>query len=119
MSAAFFSIFLSTPRGSPAKGVPGHLPVLGPPGQDGEGAEIRPQILVAFVDAHKTLDAAAVDHDLVVHGLFDLAGGDGHVFQLAENIGELHPDEFHIIFPHHADDVFLAVLAHEKASFTK
>jgi hypothetical protein len=87
--------------------------VLGPPGQDREGIQIRPQILIALIDADEALNAASVDHDFVVYGLLNLAGRDGHILQLTENIGELHPDKFHIPFPDHADDVFLRIPAHD------
>ena len=97
----------------------GNLTLLRAPWQNGKSIQIRPQILIAFIDAHKACDTASIDHDLVIHSLFNLARSNGYVLQLTENIGKLHPDKFHIIFPHHADDIFLAVLAHEKASFTK
>ena len=90
-----------------------NLAVLGPPGQDRKGVQVGMQVLVALVDPDKALDAAAVDHDLVIDRFLDLAGGDRHVFQLAEDIGKLHPDEFHIVFPYQADNVFLRVLAHD------
>ena len=86
--------------------------MLRTPGQDREGVQVGTQVLVALIDADKALNAAAVDHDFIVDSLFDLAGGDCHVLQLAENIRKLHPDKFHVVFLDHADDVFLRVLAH-------
>ena len=91
---------------------PGDLSVLGPPRKNGESVQIGPQVLVALVDPHKSLDGTAVNHNLVVHCLLNLAGSDGHVFQLAENIRKLHADELYIAFPDHPDNVFLAVPAH-------
>ena len=88
---------------------PGHLAVLGPPGEDDKAVQVGPEILVRLVDADKPLDGGAVDHDLVVHGLLDLGGGDGHVFQLAKDVGELHSDEFYILLFHHSNDILSAV----------
>ena len=93
----------------------GNASVLRPPRQYRERIQIGAQILIGFVDADKALDGAAVDHDLVVHRLFDLRSGDGHVLQLAEDVRKLHTDELHVLILHHANDVFLAVLAHETA----
>ncbi len=36
-----------------------------------------------------------------------LRGGDGHVFQLSEDVHKLHADKPYILLFHHADDVFL------------
>ena len=93
---------------------PGDLARLRPPGQNRIAVQIGAQVLVGFVDAHKALDGAAVDHDLVVHGLFNLGRGDGHVLQLTEDVRKLHADELHISLPHQADDLFLA--AHRKTT---
>ena len=84
----------------------GDFPLLRAPGQNGERVQIRPQILIGFVDADKSLDGTSVNHDLVVDRFFYLTGGNGHVFQLAENVGELHTDEFHIVLFHHFNDIF-------------
>ena len=94
-----------------------HLAVLGPPGQYGKCVQIRPQVLVGLLDADKALNGAAVHHDLIVDGLFDLGGGDGHVFHLPENIGELHADELNIFLHHPPDNVFLSEFAHGCAPF--
>ena len=51
---------------------PGHLSVLGPPGQDGEGVRVRTQILVRLLHPDGALDGAAVQHDLPVQRPFDL-----------------------------------------------
>ena len=90
----------------------GHLALLLVPRQDGEGIQIGVEVLVRLMDAGEPLDGAAVDGDLVVYGLLDLGGGDGHVFGLAKNIGKLHADEVYALFLHHADDIFFGVLAH-------
>ena len=47
----------------------------------------------------------------------DLRGGDGYVFQLAENVCELHTDELGILLPDQPDDVLLGVVTHEPDSF--
>ena len=86
--------------------------MLRSPGKDGEGIQVGAQVLVALLNAREALDGTAVDHHLSVHGLLDLADGDRHVFELAEDVGKLHADELHVALARHADDVFLAVLAH-------
>ena len=72
------------------------------------------QVLVGFLDAHEALDGAAVNHDLIIDRLLDLGSRDGHVFQLAKNIGKLHADKLHIVLMHHTNDVILAVPAHDE-----
>ena len=44
-------------------------------------------------------------------------GNDGYVFQLAENVCELHTDELGILLPDQPDDVLLGVVTHEPDSF--
>ena len=61
--------------------------------------------------------AAAIHHNLVVQRPPDLRGGDGYVFQLAENVCELHTDELGILLPDQPDDVLLGVVTHEPDSF--
>ena len=87
----------------------GHLAVAGPPRKDPEALQVRVEILVGLVDPDKALNGGTVKHDLVVHGLLDLGGGDGHVLQLAKDICELKTDELHILLLHNANDVFLGV----------
>ena len=95
---------------------PGGLALGGHPGQHREGGQVRMQVLVALVDAGEALDGAAVDHDLVADHLLDLGLGDGHVLELAEDVGELEADELDILFVDDADDVFLGVF-HGDAPF--
>ena len=64
------------------------------------------------MDPGKALDGAAINRDLIVYGFLDLRGGDGHVFGLAKDIGELHADEVNALFLYHADDIVLGVFAH-------
>ena len=48
-----------------------------------------------------------------MRGIYDLNAQGKHLFDsLPEDVRELHPDEFHVPFPHQADDIFLAVFAH-------
>jgi hypothetical protein len=68
------------------------------------------------MDADKALDGGAVHHDLVVHGLLDLGGGDGDVFKLTKNIGELKADKFYVLFRYDSDDIFLRIFAHSAGS---
>ena len=77
--------------------------------QDDEAVQVGIQALVRLVDAGKALDGGAVKHDLVVHRLLHLGGGDGHVLHLAENISELHPDKLHALFPDDADNILFCV----------
>ena len=64
------------------------------------------------MDAREALDGAAVDHDLIVDGFFDLRAGDGDILELAENVGELHVDELNFVFLNHANNVFPGELTH-------
>ena len=91
------------PRGAPA---------LGLPGQHHEGVRVGIEVLVALVDAGEALDGAAVYHDLVIQGLFQLPAADGNVLQLAENVGELHADELNVLFSDDADDILAGVPGH-------
>ena len=50
----------------------GDLPVLGPPGKNGKGIQIRVEILIRLLNPHKPLDRAGVHHNLIVQGLFNL-----------------------------------------------
>ena len=79
------------------------------PGNDGKGIQIGIEILVGFVDADESLDGRAVKHDLVVDRTLDLGGGDGDVFQLSENIGELQADKFHVLLFHDPNNVFFGI----------
>ena len=88
---------------------PGNLAVAGPPGENHEGVQIGIEILVGLVDADETLDGGAVEHNLVVDRLLDLGGGDGHVLQLTENVGELEADKLDILLVDDADNIFLGV----------
>ena len=96
---------------------PGHLAVLGPPGENGEGVQVGVEVLVGLLNADKALDGAAVHHNFIVQRPLDLGGGDGHVFELAENVGELHPDELDVFVLDQAEDVLLGVSAHEQSPF--
>lgn len=53
----------------------------------------------------------------LVHRLLDLRGGDGHVFQLAENIQQLHSDKLDLFVLYQTDDVFIGV-THAERSFS-
>ena len=88
---------------------PGHLAVAGPPGEHAEGPQVGVEILIGLVDTDKAVNGGAVEHALVVDGLLNLGGGDGHVFQLAENVRELEADKLDVLLPDNANDVFLRV----------
>ena len=83
--------------------------MAGPPGENHEGIEIGVEILVGLVDPHEALNGGAVEHDLVVDRLLNLGGGDGNVFQLTEDVGELEADKLNILLMDDADDIFLGV----------
>ena len=91
---------------------PGHLPVLGPPGQHRKGVQVRPQVLVGLLHPDKALNGAAVHHDLPVQRPLDLRRGDGHVFHLSEDIGKLHADKLDVLLPDQAEDILPGVSAH-------
>ena len=93
---------------------PGHLFVQRPPGKDAEGLQIRIKILVGLIDTDKALDGGAVKHTLIVYRLLNLGGGNGHVFQLAENIRKLEANKFDILLPDHTDDI-LFTMHHKRA----
>ena len=85
----------------------GNLSLLGSPGENHEAVEVRAQVLVGLVDAGKSLDGGAVNHDLIVHGLLQLASRDGNILQLAEDVGELHTDEGYVLVLNDFSDIIL------------
>ena len=91
---------------------PGHLSVLGTPRQDGEGVQVRAQILVRLLHPDRALYGAAVQHDLPVQCPPDLGGRNCHVFQLTEKVGELHPDKLDVLLLHQTEDVLPAIASH-------
>ena len=95
---------------------PGHPPPGHLLGDNHKAVQIGVEALVRLVDAGEALNGGAVEHNLVVHRLLHLGGGDGHIFHLAENIGELHPDKLNIILPDNADNVFFGVAHKQKPS---
>ena len=58
---------------------PGHLAILGPPGQHREGVQIRPQVLVRLLHPDKSLNGTAVHQNLVVQRPLDLGGGNRYI----------------------------------------
>ena len=65
------------------------------------------------MNTHEALDRAAVNHNFIVDRFFHLGSRDRHILKLTEDISELHADEFHVVFTYQANNVFLAVLAHD------
>ena len=59
------------------------------PGEDLEGREVGTQIHVRLLDADEAFDRRAVEHDLAVERLGELAVGDLDVLDDAEDVGEL------------------------------
>lgn len=70
----------------------GNFAMLRLRGQNGEEIQTGIQILVTFLTAGKVFKGASVDHNLVVHNLFNLAGDNRDILELAENIGERHAE---------------------------
>ena len=97
---------------------PGHLALGGPPGEDGKAVQIGVEVLIGLIDAGVALDGGAVKGDLVVHRLFNLGGGDGHILQLSEDVHKLHPNEFDVLLLHDADNVFLSIAHGVSAPFS-
>ncbi len=85
-------------RGGDVADQPADLALAGLPGKDLEGVEIGHQEHVRFLDAGKTLDGRAVEHDLAVEGLLELALGDLDVLDDAVDVGELEPHEVDLLF---------------------
>ena len=88
---------------------PTHLASGGTPGVDGKAVQIRVQVLVGLIDMDKALNGGSVDHHPAVHGLLQLRDGDRHIFQFAEYIHKLHPDEFHILLLDDPDNIFSGI----------
>ena len=83
--------------------------VLLAPGHDHEGVVVRLEVHVGFVDAHEALDGAAVEHDLAVQGLLDLAQRQGDILQETEDIDKLQAEEIDVLL---FDDVHDFVAGH-------
>ena len=90
----------------------GNLSLLGAPRKDGKRIQIRVQIHICLLDPRKPFDGRTIKHAGVVQRLLQLAGRDRHIFQSAENICKLQTDEFHILFLHKTNDVFLRIFTH-------
>ena len=75
---------------------PGHPPALVVVRQDPEGAEFRMQQHVRLLDPDEALDRRAVEHDLAVERLLELAARHLDVLVDAEDVGELEPEEVHV-----------------------
>ena len=86
--------------------------MLGVPGIQRKGVQIGTQIHIGLLDADKALDGGAVEHTLIIQRFFHLAGGNGHVLQRTENIGELQTDKFNVLFFDNTENVLFGITAH-------
>src|SRR5205814_2778847 len=67
------------------------------PREDAEGREVGPQVHVRLLDADESLDRRAVEHDLAVERVLELAVGNLDVLDRAEDVGELETEELHLL----------------------
>ena len=58
---------------------PCHLPLLGPPGKDLKGIQIRVQVHIRLLNPHKPLNGRTVEHTAVVQSLPQLTGSNGNI----------------------------------------
>src|SRR5690606_28146700 len=77
-----------------------------------EGSGIGHGHHVALVDARVALDGRAVEPHAVLHGLLQLAYGDGKAIEEAEYVREPQPDEADVVLPRHLEHVFLVLGGH-------
>ena len=59
--------------------------------------EVGPQVHVRLFDADEALDRRAVEHDLAVQRVLELAVGDLDVLDGPEDVGELQAQELHLL----------------------
>ena len=91
---------------------PCHLPLLRPPRKNFKSIQIRMQVHIRLLNPHKSLNRRTIKHTTIIQCLSQLAGSYGHILQHSKNICKLQTDKLHIIFFHHTDDVFFAILIH-------
>ena len=84
---------------------PGDTAMLGVPGIQREGIQIRTQVHIGFFDTHKALDRGTVEHALVIQRFFGLACGDGNILQRTKDIGELKANKLYVFFLNNAENV--------------
>ena len=79
--------------------------------------EIRIQIHIGFLDPGEAVDGGTVEHAFIVQYTIQLTGCHCNIFQIAKQIRELQTDEFHILFFHKTDDIFLGIIVHRYPRF--
>ena len=109
---------LSVVRGQPGerllvRGVdvaeqPGYPAAFVVVGEDPEGVQIRLEEHVRFLDPDEALDRGAIEHDLPVQRLLELAARHLDVLVDAQDVGELKPDEIDAEPTGQLQDVILA-----------
>ncbi len=95
-------------RGEDVAEQPGHPAALIIVGKDPEGVEIRLEQHVGLLDPDESLDRGAVEHDLAVQGLLELAAGHLDVLVHAQDVGELQPQKIHAEALGQLEDVVLS-----------
>ncbi len=85
----------------------GHPPALVVVRQDPEGLEVGLEEHVRLLDPHEALDRGAVEHDLAVERLVELAPRYLDVLVDAEDVGELQAEEVHPELTRELEDVRL------------
>src|SRR6185312_6214707 len=70
--------------------------------------EIRLEQHVRLLDPDESLDRGAIEHDLAVQSLLELAAGHLHVLVHAEDVGELQPQKIHTEALGQLEDVILS-----------
>ena len=91
---------------------PGHLPLLGPPGQDHKTVQVRMQIHICPVLRPEPFQGRSIKHALIIQGLFQLAGGNRDIPHGTEHIRKLKADKLHIFLLRHREDLFPGVISH-------
>ena len=74
---------------------PGHLAVLGPPGQDGQGGGVRfqKQVLMGCLQ-----QSGGVERDAVSDGTVQFPWHDGNIFHISKRVAKGHANKFYVIF---------------------
>ena len=86
---------------------PRDLPALVVVGQDPERLDVRLEHHVRLFDANEPLDRGAVEHDVALERLLELALGDLDVLVDAQDVGELQAQERHALFLGELEDIAL------------
>ena len=89
-----------------------HFALLGTPWEDRKSIEIRIKIHIRLFDTGKTLEGRTVEGAFVFKRMFQLPGGDRHIFHHTAHIGELEADKFHILLLGNFKDLTFCIFCH-------